>query len=58
MNYPYTTAELEAMWNAAVASGDFLSLHTLLDAANNSAVDIDGDGLTEHLCPISAGGNL
>jgi len=58
MNYPYSTADLQAMWDAAVASGDFLSLHKLLDAANNSAVDIDGDGLTEHLCPISAGGNL
>jgi len=56
MNYPYTTAQLSQMWADAVASGDFLSLHNLLDAANNSQVDTDGDGYTEHLCPISAGG--
>jgi len=58
MNYPYTTAELEAMWTAAVASGDFLSLHMLLDAANNSMVDTDSNEVPPLLCPISARGNL
>jgi hypothetical protein len=56
MNYPYTTTELQDMWDAAVASGDFLSLHTMLDAANNAYADTNGDGILEHQCPISAGG--
>ena len=56
MNFPYTTAQLLQMWADAAESGDFSSLHTQLDAANNSQVDTDGDGVTEHLCPISAGG--
>lgn len=56
MNYPYTTSQLYTMWANAVNSGDFLSLHNTLDAANNSQVDTNGDGVTEHLCPISAGG--
>jgi hypothetical protein len=54
MNYPYTTTELKTMWAAAVSSGDFLALHSLLDAANNSGADTDGDGVLEHQCPISA----
>jgi hypothetical protein len=56
MNYPYTTVELTNKWADAVISGDFLTLHNLLDAANNSQVDTDGDGVPEHQCPISAGG--
>ena len=56
MNYPYTAAELEDMWAAAVASGDYLSLHNLLDAANNSQVQTNAAGMTEHMYPISAGG--
>ena len=59
MNYPYSTDQLAGFWADAVADGSdaaFLALHTKLDAANNSQVDIDGDGETEHLCPISAGG--
>ena len=56
MNYPYTTGELDAMWTDAVNNGTFQALHEELDAANNSQVDTDGDGVTEHLCPISAGG--
>ena len=52
INYAYSLGELEAMWNAAVADGSdaaFLSLHTLLDAANNHYGNTVGD------CPISAG---
>lgn len=49
MNYPYTTAQLAAMWAEAVASGDFISLHTELDAANN-AYQNGGNGN----CPIDA----
>jgi hypothetical protein len=56
MNYPYTTAQLSQMWADAVASGDFMSLHLLLDAANNSQADTNGDGILEHQCPISASG--
>jgi hypothetical protein len=56
MNYPYTTAQLSQMWADAVSSGDFMSLHLLLDAANNSGADTDGDGILEHQCPISASG--
>jgi hypothetical protein len=56
MNFPYTPAELVAMWSDAVASGDFLALHVLLDAANSSGADTDGDGSLEHQCPISASG--
>ncbi len=56
MNYPYTTAQLSQMWADAVTTGDFLTLHTILDAANNSGVDTNGDGLLEHQCPISASG--
>lgn len=55
MNYPYTKAQLKTMWADAVASGDFMSLHVLLDAANNSGADTNGDGILEHQCPISAG---
>jgi hypothetical protein len=50
MNYPYSTAQLTAMWDATVASGAYLELHTLLDAANNAMYRTDGG---EH-CPISA----
>ena len=54
MNYPYTTDQLSQMWAEAVASGNFLALHNLLDAANNSGADTNGDGILEHQCPISA----
>ncbi len=50
MAYAYTTAELLAMWNAAVISGDYLDLHVLLDAANNAMYRTDGG----ERCPISA----
>jgi hypothetical protein len=51
MNYPYTIDQLLLMWDEAVASGDFLSLHNTLDNANNSFTE---DGV--HHCPISASG--
>ncbi|MEX0683307.1 MAG: Ig-like domain-containing protein [Dehalococcoidia bacterium] len=39
LDYPYTTAQLSAMWNDANdgddSDGEFLALHTQLDAANN-----------------------
>lgn len=54
MNYPYTTTELKAMWTTALAQGKLLDLHNLLDAANNSQANTNGDGQTEHQCPISA----
>jgi hypothetical protein len=54
MNYPYSTKQLNDMWANAVATGDFMSLHLTLDAANNSGADTNGDGLLEHQCPISA----
>jgi hypothetical protein len=54
MNYPYTTDELKQMW--LDYSGDYLTLHNLLDAANNSMADTNGDGILEHQCPISASG--
>lgn len=50
MNYPYTAAQLETMWTSALYSGDLLSLHNLLDAANNAYNRADGG---PH-CPISA----
>ncbi len=56
MSYLYTTAQLKTMWTNAVSSGDFMSLHLLLDAANNAAADTNGDGILEHQCPISASG--
>jgi hypothetical protein len=56
MNYPYTPAQISQMWADAVASGDFMSLHLTLDAANNSGADTNGDGMLEHQCPISASG--
>jgi hypothetical protein len=46
MAYAYTPAELEAMWTDAVNTGDFMSLHLLLDTANNAPGG----------CPISASG--
>jgi hypothetical protein len=52
MNYAYSTAQLSTMWANAVASGNFLSLHILLDEANNAYNRTDGG---PH-CPISAGG--
>ncbi len=53
MNFPYTTAELESMWSAAVGNdAALLQLHTDLDAANNAYGRTDGG---PH-CPISAGG--
>ena len=52
INYPYTTVQLKAMWASAVASGDFMSLHLTLDAANNAGFRTDGG---PH-CPISASG--
>jgi hypothetical protein len=51
MNYAYTTVQLSQMWSAAVASGDFMSLHLELDAANNAYYREDGGPR----CPISAG---
>ncbi|MEJ2757813.1 MAG: hypothetical protein P8046_04950, partial [Anaerolineales bacterium] len=48
INYAYSLADLEDMWADAVASGDFLTLHILLDAANNHFGNPDGD------CPSSA----
>ena len=56
MNYPYTTAELQQMWQSTMSQGTYLELHTLLDAANNSGADTNGDGALEHQCPISASG--
>jgi hypothetical protein len=56
MNYPYSQGDLKTMWATAVSSGDFMSLHLLLDAANNSGADTNGDGILEHQCPISASG--
>jgi hypothetical protein len=56
MNYPYTLTQLKDMWATAVSTGDFMSLHLTLDAANNSAADTNGDGILEHQCPISASG--
>ncbi len=56
MNYPYTVDELSQLWAGAVSSGDFMSLHLLLDAANNSGADTNGDGILEHQGPISASG--
>lgn len=56
MNYPYSTGQLKTMWTNAVNSGDFMSLHLLLDGANNSGADTNGDGILEHQCPISASG--
>ncbi len=50
MNYPYSTAELKAMWADAVSSGDFMALHLELDAANNAFGRTDGGPA----CPISA----
>jgi hypothetical protein len=50
MNYKYTTAELSAMWADAVAGGNFLQLHLVLDSANNADFRTDGG---PH-CPISA----
>lgn len=47
MNYPYTTDQLEEMWLLTVDSGNFLSLHDELDAANN-AHKVGGN------CPIDA----
>jgi hypothetical protein len=35
VDYPLTTAELEALWNDAVAGGTFLDLHLQLDQLNN-----------------------
>jgi hypothetical protein len=52
MNYAYTIAELQTMWDAAAFSGDYLALHNLLDAANNAYGRTDGG---PH-CPISASG--
>jgi len=40
VNYPKSTAELTAMWNAAVGSGAFLDLHLELDAYNNYGCSI------------------
>jgi len=48
MRYPYTTDQLADMWAETVASGNFLSLHVQLDAANNSYQNGAGN------CPISA----
>ncbi|HET9555316.1 MAG TPA: hypothetical protein VFP50_20290 [Anaeromyxobacteraceae bacterium] len=50
MAYPYATGQLETMWASAVASGDLLALHVLLDAANNAYGRTEGGPA----CPISA----
>ncbi|HAY85250.1 MAG TPA: hypothetical protein DCY42_10110 [Chloroflexi bacterium] len=53
IGYPYTTAELEGKWAAAVTDGSdaaFLALHTELDAANNAYYREEPPA---H-CPISA----
>lgn len=47
---------MKEMWAEAATSGHFLSLHNILDEANDAMVDTDGDAVAEHLCPISAGG--
>ena len=47
---------MKEMWAEAAASEYFLSLHDILDAANNAMVDTGGDGVAEPLCPIGAGG--
>ncbi len=52
MNYAYTTTQLKTMWTNAVGSGDFMSLHLKLDAANNAYGRTDGGPA----CPISASG--
>ncbi len=53
MAYAYTTAELTAMWSAAVGDdAALLALHTELDAANNAY----GRDFGGPRCPISAGG--
>jgi hypothetical protein len=54
MGYPYSQAELQQMWTDAVNSGDFLSLHTELDNANNAYFRDESDGGPR--CPISASG--
>jgi hypothetical protein len=41
INYPKTIAELETMWNDAVASGAFADLHTELDLYNNYGCFMD-----------------
>jgi len=48
INYAYTTGELQAMWDAALLSGDYAYVHTTLDLANNHFGNPDGE------CPISA----
>lgn len=52
VNFAYTTTELYQMWTDAVTSGNFLALHTELDAANNAYYREDGGPR----CPISASG--
>jgi hypothetical protein len=52
MGYAYFTTELQDMWATAVDSGEFLTLHTELDAANNAYYRTEGG---PH-CPISASG--
>jgi hypothetical protein len=52
MGYAYSTTELQDMWATAVDSGEFLTLHTELDAANNAYYRTEGG---PH-CPISASG--
>jgi hypothetical protein len=52
MNYPYSPAQLSAMWTDAVNNEDFMPLHLLLDAANNAYDRTDGGPA----CPISASG--
>jgi hypothetical protein len=40
VDYPFSTTELQAMWDAAVADGTFAQLHTWLDMANNLGCEI------------------
>jgi len=56
VNYDYTTAELEAMWDDAAANGTFLELHTELDAKNNLGADLCGFPIDEEPAPLEASG--
>lgn len=47
MQYPYSTDLLTAMWNYAIETEDFRTLHIILDAANNAH-------LAGGNCPIDA----
>jgi hypothetical protein len=44
LNYQYTTTQLKTMWTNAVANGNFSTLHTQLDTANNAGCTIPALG--------------